>query len=145
MLPERYGRWHAGLYTRPLDRAQFAGAGLGAQPGRPALLVDRAYEGDLTRRLAVSLGWCLVVAAPHPREPWQYDRVLYKQRNIVEQLFCRLKDHRRIATRVDKLDRVFLAFNLPRPEYRRLLPLVRTGPRAVMFTCARYVPTGRRW
>ena len=84
---------------------------LGAQPGRPALLMDRAYEGDQTRRLAVSLGWRPVVPPLRTRrEPWQYDRALYKQRNIVERLFCRLKDHRRIATRVDKLDRVFLAF-----------------------------------
>ena len=44
------------------------------------------------------------------REPWDYDRTLYRQRNHVERFFCRLKRFRRIATRYDKLDSVFLAF-----------------------------------
>jgi transposase len=41
------------------------------------------------------------------REPWEYDRQLYKQRNEVERLFRRLKGFRRIFTRFDKLDVVF--------------------------------------
>lgn len=73
--------------------------------------MDRAYEGNPTRRLAVSLGWRPVVPPIRTRRrPWKYDRALYKQRNIVERLFGRLKNCRRIGTRVDKLDRVFLAF-----------------------------------
>ena len=33
----------------------------------------------------------------------------YRQRNLIERMFCRLKDFRRIATRYDKLARNFLA------------------------------------
>ena len=44
------------------------------------------------------------------RQPWDYDRVLYRQRNQVERFFGRLKRFRRIATRYYKLDCVFLAF-----------------------------------
>jgi transposase len=34
---------------------------------------------------------------------------LYRQRNLVERFFCKLKHFRRIATRFDKLARNFLA------------------------------------
>ncbi|TLU70473.1 transposase, partial [Lichenicoccus roseus] len=30
-------------------------------------------------------------------------RVLYRRRNAIERMFCRLKDYRSIATRYDKL------------------------------------------
>ena len=39
-----------------------------------------------------------------------YDKELYKRRNEVERLFRRLKGYRRIATRYDKLDALFLGF-----------------------------------
>ena len=73
--------------------------------------MDRAYEGDATRTLARELGYRPVVPPLRTRkEPWDYDRVLYRQRNHVERFFRRLKRFRRIATRYDKLDSVFLAF-----------------------------------
>ncbi|WP_352603897.1 transposase [Mesorhizobium sp. M0047] len=34
---------------------------------------------------------------------------LYKGRNAIERMFCRIKDFRRIATRYDRLARNFLA------------------------------------
>lgn len=33
---------------------------------------------------------------------YDYDKVLYRQRNVVERMFCRFKDWRRIATRFDR-------------------------------------------
>ena len=42
--------------------------------------------------------------------PWEYDREIYKRRNEVERLFRRLKGFRRIFTRYDKLDALFLGF-----------------------------------
>ena len=75
------------------------------------LLMDRAYEGDETRELAVELGYIPVVPPKSNRKnPWNYDKQLYKQRNQVERLFRRLKRFRRIFTRYDKLDIIFLAF-----------------------------------
>ena len=73
--------------------------------------MDRAYEGDETRALAVELGYTPVVPPKSNRNnPWDYDKQLYKQRNQVERLFRRIKRLRRIFTRYDKLDVVFLAF-----------------------------------
>ena len=80
------------------------------QEGLP-LLMDRAYEGDETRRLAVELGFAPVVPPKRNRvEPWEYDRELYQKRNEVERLFRRLKAFRRVFTRFDKLDALFLGF-----------------------------------
>jgi len=76
-----------------------------------SLLMDRAYEGDATRDLALDLGYGLCVKPKSNRKkPWGYDHELYKSRNEVERLFRRLKAYRRIFTRYDKLDVVFLAF-----------------------------------
>jgi transposase len=43
------------------------------------------------------------------KTPIRYDRRAYRQRNLIERMFCRLKDFRRMATRYDKLARNFLA------------------------------------
>ena len=43
-------------------------------------------------------------------EPWEYDREMYKRRNEIERLFHRLKGFRRIFSRFEKLDVVFLGF-----------------------------------
>jgi transposase len=76
-----------------------------------ALLMDRAYEGDETRALAISLG-CNPVVPPkkNRKDPWVYDRELYKKRNEVERFFRRYKRFRRVCTRYDKLDVMFLTF-----------------------------------
>ena len=73
--------------------------------------MDRAYEGNETRQLALELGFVPVVP-PHPNRvtPWEYDRVMYRRRNEVERLFRRLKGFRRIFSRFDKLDVMFMAF-----------------------------------
>ena len=69
------------------------------------LLMDRAYEGNETRQLALDLGFMPVVPPIKTRiEPWEYDREMYKRRNEVERLFRRLKGYRRIFSRFEKLD-----------------------------------------
>ena len=73
--------------------------------------MDRAYEGDETRNLVSSLGFSPVVPPKsNRREPWGYDKELYKKRNEVERLFRRLKGFRRIVTRFDKLDVMLMGF-----------------------------------
>ena len=73
----------------------------------------KGYEGNATRGLAVELGYEPVVPPLRSRkEPWEYDRELYKRRNEVERLFRRLKRFRRIFTRYDKLDVIFSGFIL---------------------------------
>ena len=75
------------------------------------LLMDKAYEDNLTRQLVLDLGMVPVVPPKGNRiEPWEYDRALYKKRNEIERLFRRLKGFRRIFSRFEKLDLLFLAF-----------------------------------
>jgi transposase len=75
------------------------------------LLMDRAYEGNETRQLVLELGMVPVVPPKSNRiDPWRYDRTLYKKRNEIERLFRRLKGYRRIFSRFEKLDAVFLGF-----------------------------------
>ena len=40
--------------------------------------------------------------------PWEDDRALYKRRNDIERLFRRLKGFRRIFSRFEKLDVMFV-------------------------------------
>jgi len=76
-----------------------------------SLLMDKAYEGDEVRSVAVSKGLEPVVPPKSNRkEPWEYDRELYKRRNEVERYFRRLKSYRRVFTRYDKLDIMYASF-----------------------------------
>ena len=75
--------------------------------------MDRAYEGNETRQLALALGFIPVVPPSASRlDPWEYDREMYKRRNEIERLFRRLKGFRRIFSRFEKLDVIFLGFIL---------------------------------
>ncbi len=75
------------------------------------LLMDRAYEDDKTRALAAKQGFLPVVPPKkNRREPWDYDRELYKRRNEVERYFLRLKRFRKVFTRYDKLSSIFFPF-----------------------------------
>jgi transposase len=84
---------------------------VGNSLGKCAVIMDRAYEGEDTRELVCSLGYHSVVPPKQNRlQPWKYDKELYKRRNEVERLFRRLKGFRRVFTRYDKLDVMFLGF-----------------------------------
>lgn len=73
--------------------------------------MDRAYEGEETRQLALELGFIPVVPPKRNRlTTWAYDQQMYKRRNEVERLFRRLKGFRRIFSRFEKLDVMFTAF-----------------------------------
>ncbi len=74
-------------------------------------MMDRAYEGNQTRQLALELGYTPVVPPKSNRKtPWDYNRQMYKRRNQVERLFPRLKRYRRIFSRYDKLDVIYIGF-----------------------------------
>lgn len=86
---------------------------MGPAPSGCHLIMDRAYEGDATRQLALDLGFTPVVPPRSTRLlPWAYNRALYRRRNEIERLFRRLKGFRRIFSRFDKLDHMFTAFIL---------------------------------
>lgn len=74
------------------------------------LLMDRAYEDNATRQAAIDSGFVPVVPPKKNRkQPWDYDKELYKRRNEVERYFLRLKRFRKVFTRYDKLDVIFWA------------------------------------
>jgi transposase len=84
---------------------------LGPMPEGLPMLMDRAYEGEETRQLVLSLGLIPVVPPRSNRiKPWEYDRTLYRKRNEIERLFRRLKGFRRLFSRFEKLDVLFLGF-----------------------------------
>jgi transposase len=84
---------------------------MGPLPAPLHLIMDRAYEDNETRHLALDFGFIPVVPPKSNRlEPWQHDKALYRKRNEVERLFRRLKGFRRIFSRFDKLDVLFLGF-----------------------------------
>ena len=73
--------------------------------------MDRAYENDITQQHAIDLFYTPVVPPKSNRKkPWVYDKELYKQRNKIERLFRRIKRFRRVFTRYDKLDLMFINF-----------------------------------
>ena len=81
------------------------------QNNKLSLLMDKAYEGDEMRGVASSLGLEPVVPPKSNRkEPWEYNKELYKRRNEVERYFRRTKAFRRVFTRYDKLDIMYSSF-----------------------------------
>jgi len=73
------------------------------------LLMDKAYEGDDTRAKAIEKGFVPVVPPKSNRlNPWEYDKELYKRRNEIERLFLRIKRFRKVFTRYDKLDALYM-------------------------------------
>ncbi len=85
--------------------------GIGPLPAPLYLIMDRAYEDNKTLQLALDFGYIPVVPPRSNRlQPWQYDKDMDRKRNEIERLFRRLKGFRRIFSRFDKLDVVFLAF-----------------------------------
>ena len=78
-----------------------------------ALLADKGYDSNAAVELAESLGMQAVIPSRSNRKkPRAFDVERYRARNLVESLFQRMKMFRRVATRHDKLDRMFMGFVL---------------------------------
>lgn len=66
------------------------------------------YDATEFRQQLAFRGTATVIPTnPTRKNAWSIDWHAYKQRNLVERMFNRLKDFRRIATRYDKLARNF--------------------------------------
>lgn len=76
-----------------------------------ALLADRGYDADAIREEIAKAGVEAVIPArSNRRSPVPHDREKYRWRNLVERLFNKLKNWRRIATRYDKTKESYLGF-----------------------------------
>ena len=69
-----------------------------------AVLADKGYDADHLREVPLASGAEPVIPPKSNRRiPLAYDKTLYKERNLVERFFNKLKQFRRVATRYDKL------------------------------------------
>ncbi len=74
------------------------------------VIADRGYDWQYLLDLVQSRGGRAHIPTQRDRKRQRsVDRDLYRQRNLIERFFCKLKHFRRIATRFDKLARNFLA------------------------------------
>ena len=75
------------------------------------LVADKGYDSDALRcqLLAHDILPCLGVSRKRVHFRW-FHRGYYRHRHRVENFFAKLKRHRRVATRYDKLASTFLAF-----------------------------------
>lgn len=75
------------------------------------VLADKGYGGQRAINAIATTGAIPVVprrTCTATRRP--FDAALYKERNLIERLFNKLKHFRRIATRYDKLARNYRSF-----------------------------------
>ena len=75
-----------------------------------AVVADTVYDADVLLEY-ISMQGAVPVIPPRPQRKHQrsYDRELYKERNLVERFFNRIKQFRRIATRYEKLTRNYFS------------------------------------
>ena len=79
-------------------------------PSASSLLGDKGYDSTWFRRELAARGIEPCIPSSKSRKrPYPYDKVLYRQRHKVENLFAKLKDWRRIATRYDRCAHTFFS------------------------------------
>jgi transposase len=115
------GQRHDSLALVPLmSRLKVARRGPGRPRTRPGrVLADKAYSSRAIRSHLRGRG--IKATIPEPADqarnrarrgsnggrPPAFDASAYKERNTVERAFCKLRQHRAIATRYDKRDFVW--------------------------------------
>lgn len=100
------------FYLTPGQTADIKGAVMlsACLPDARYLLADKAYDADhwrqhlKTRRIRP-----VIPSRSNRKKSRPFDKARYKGRNVIERMFGRLKDFRRIATRYDKNANNFLA------------------------------------
>ncbi|MBX9665325.1 IS5 family transposase [Novosphingobium sp.] len=84
---------------------------LSSQPPKAKeLLADKGYNSDWFRHAPARRGITPCIPPKANRKVRHaYDKHLYRQRHKIENLFARLKDWRRIATRYDRCAHTFMS------------------------------------
>ncbi|MDK4718883.1 MULTISPECIES: IS5 family transposase [Rhizobium] len=129
MFPRRIGRTKGGLNSklhtvcddegRPIvmllsegQMSDHKGARLvlDALPPAKVLIADRGYDSTPFREALQAKGIEPCIPSSRSRKvPYPYDKTLYRKRHKVENLFAKLKDWRRIATRYDRCAHTFFS------------------------------------
>jgi transposase len=74
------------------------------------LIADRAYDTDAIRGFAAARGaWANIPPRSIRRQAFSFSGWVYRQRNLVERFFNRIKHFRGLATRYDRRPDNFLA------------------------------------
>ena len=100
------------FYLTPGQAADITGAVMLANHLPPAryLLADKAYDADHWRAWLIRRKIQPVIPNKANRKhPYAFNRNRYRGRNVIERMFGRLKDFRRVATRYDKNADNFMA------------------------------------
>ncbi len=81
------------------------------------VLADKGYDSDqFVSAIEKNHAVPVIPSKKNRKVPRDFDKVLYKERNVVERFFQKLKNFRRIATRYERLAR----------NYQAMLSLVST-------------------
>ena len=81
-----------------------------ALPKAKAMLGDRGYDADWFRDALAARDIVPCIPSKANRKvPIPHDRLLYRQRHRIENMFGKLKDWRRIHTRYDRCAHTFMS------------------------------------
>ena len=103
---DRWLRARGGLPPQPRKpRRYLGGSGTPGKCTAPTrLLADKGHDANSLRdRLAATKTEAVISSIRSRKAPIPYYETVYRNRNLIERAFCRLKDWRRIATLYDKL------------------------------------------
>jgi transposase len=76
-----------------------------------AVVADKGYDADhFVARIEATGADAVIPPRSSRLTPRDFDRHLYRARNLIERFFARIKHFRRVATRYDKLAKSFLSF-----------------------------------
>ena len=76
-----------------------------------AILSDKGDDADYVMKAPKFMRAEVVIASKSNRkEVRSFDKDLYKERNLIEHMFNKLKNFRRVATRYDKTAAAYLSF-----------------------------------
>jgi transposase len=83
---------------------------LSSLPKAKVLLGDKGYDSNWFRAALIKRGISpCIPPLRHRKIPITYDKILYKQRHKIENVFGRLKDWRRVAMRYDRCAHTFMS------------------------------------
>lgn len=81
-----------------------------ALPRAQAMIADKGYDGDWFRQALTARGTTPCIPSKSNRKvAIPHDPVLYRQRHLIENMFGKLKDWRRIHTRYDRCAHAFFS------------------------------------
>ena len=90
----------------------FTDSGLSPITGK-IILGDKAYgTKDIMSYIKQQGATFCIPPKSNTKEPWDFDKDCYKDRNVVERFFNMIKQFRAVATRYDKLAQRYFGFVL---------------------------------